>query len=139
MRVFLAKPSPLLSQYQIVFLLWKNQEVLDPLFHETERRETVRRRGGKRHLGTFRHDEADSCAIAARAGQYFFETRFLFWFSWGTWQSQLDAGRYFSDVLCLSAEEFIASTFQNRGVQGPSVLSVLVEVGTAHGGCLIHG
>lgn len=52
---------------------------------------------------------------------------------------QLDTRRHFSDVLCLTAEEFIASAFQNAGVQGPSVLSVLVEVGTAHGGCFIDG
>lgn len=48
-------------------------------------------------------------------------------------------GRHFYDILGLTAEEFIASVFQNRGVQGPSVLSVLVEVGTAQGGSLIDG
>lgn len=56
-----------------VFLLWKNQGGLDLLFHESEKRNSVRRRGGKRHLGGFRHDGADCCAIAAQAGQYFFE------------------------------------------------------------------
>lgn len=56
-----------------VFLLWKNQEVLKLLFHESEKRSSVRRRGGKQHLGGFMCDGADCCAIAAQPGQYFFK------------------------------------------------------------------